>query len=103
MTTRVTSSDTEAQQTHGPAHYRTAGHGHQVLVPTRCPSGLHQLSATGYRIYETDRTLHVTCQSCVTDDRPNHTWTFTTDGRQAESAEFNNTPYAHLLTDTPLA
>jgi hypothetical protein len=73
------------------ARYKTTGHGRQVIVPTRCRKGLHELSTAGYRIYETENTLHVACQSCIDLASRNHTWTFATDGNRVESAEFSDT------------
>jgi hypothetical protein len=66
MAPGLTSSDSGTQQRLPRAHYRTTGHGTQVvLVPTRCPAGFHVLANDGYRIRETDQTLHISCQACV--------------------------------------
>jgi hypothetical protein len=68
-----------------------------VLVPTRCPSGIHVLANDGYRIRETGQTLHVSCQACVDVARADHGWSLKTDGRETASAAFDDRPYADLL------
>nr|CEL22990.1 hypothetical protein [Kibdelosporangium sp. MJ126-NF4]CTQ90130.1 hypothetical protein [Kibdelosporangium sp. MJ126-NF4] len=92
----MTSTDTPATP-HGPAHYRTTAHGIQVVIPTRCPHGPHLLTTTTCRIYETDNTLHVTCLVCADAGQSDHTWSLTTQGRTALSAEFDDQPYLDLL------
>lgn len=97
MTPGLTSGVDITQHPHGLAHYRTTEHGaHVVLIPTRCPTGLHVLTAVGYRIYETDQTLHIDCQACDEAGR-DHGWSLTTNGHQAASAEFDDEPYTGLL------
>lgn len=82
------------------ARYRTTGHGaHVVVVPTRCPSGLHALTTAGYRIHETGDTLHVGCEACTQLARPDHSWTLSTNGQKAASAEFDDRPYVELLAN----
>ncbi|MFI6098159.1 hypothetical protein ACIA8G_21575 [Lentzea sp. NPDC051213] len=82
------------------ARYRTIAHGaHVVVVPACCPNGLHVLTGTGYRVYETGHTLRVSCQQCTQLGRPDHSWTFATNGQRAASAEFDDEPYAELLKD----
>ncbi|MGW5051464.1 hypothetical protein [Actinokineospora sp. NPDC004072] len=82
---------------HSRARYRTTVHGAVVVVPTRCPSGLHVLTSVGYRIVETGHTLHVTCDACP-PMAAESAWSFTTNGQQAISAEFDDGPYAELFT-----
>lgn len=95
MATGVTSNNTRPQPA---ARYRVNEHGtHVVIVPTRCPSGRHLLTASGYRIIETSETLTVTCQECAGATHPDHSWVLATDGRRVQSAEFHDTPYAGLL------
>ena len=103
MTPGVTSNDASPQTTHGPARYRVDGHGtHVVIVPTHCPSRRHSLATTGCRIIETSDTLTVTCHQCTDAAHPEHSWILATGGRQAQSAEFGDAPYAGLLgTATP--
>jgi hypothetical protein len=84
-------------QPHGPARYRTTAHGVQVVIPTRCPSGRHLLTTDTSRIYESNDTLHVTCLPCTNEARAVHTWSLTTQGRTALSAEFDDQPYLDLL------
>lgn len=96
MTTPATSTDSLASA-HGPARYRTTAHGIQVVIPTRCPRGLHVLTTGTCRIYETASTLHVTCLACAETPGAEHTWSLTTQGRTALSAEFDDQPYLDLL------
>jgi hypothetical protein len=86
---------------HGPAHYRTTAHGTQVVIPTRCPTGRHNLAVDTCRIYETDHTLHVTCLPCATQSETACAWSFMTHGRTALSAEFDDQPYQDLLRTKP--
>ncbi|WP_173139958.1 hypothetical protein [Kibdelosporangium persicum] len=99
MTTPMTSNN--APRPHGQARYRTTAHGLQVVIPTRCPSGRHVLSTDGCRIYETGTILHVTCRSCAGQSIVDHTWSLTTHGRKALSAEFDDQPYHSLLRTAP--
>jgi hypothetical protein len=45
--------------------------------------------------------MAVTCLPCVAQFRTDHTWSLTTDGRTALSAEFDDQPYRDLLRTTP--
>ncbi|ALG11890.1 hypothetical protein [Kibdelosporangium phytohabitans] len=96
MTTPLTSTNSPAPA-HGPARYRTTAHGIQVVIPTRCPSGQHRLTTNTCRIYETESTLHVACLACAEAASTEHTWSLTTQGRAALSAEFDDQPYLDLL------
>ncbi|ONI90083.1 hypothetical protein ALI144C_03390 [Actinosynnema sp. ALI-1.44] len=96
MTMPVTSTNSPATP-HGPARYRTTAHGIQVVIPTRCPNGVHRLTTTTCRIYETENTLHVTCLACAEAANSEHTWSLSTQGRAALSAEFDDQPYLDLL------
>ncbi|WP_418155906.1 hypothetical protein [Actinoalloteichus caeruleus] len=80
-------------------HYRTIEHGTcVVVVPTRCPIGLHVLANVGYRIYGADQTLHIDCEACeACDAGHDHGWSLTINGQQAASAEFDDGPYIELL------
>ena len=94
----VASGIDEAQKPDGRARYRATGHGEQVVVvPTRCPSGLHVLANVGYRIHEIGQTLYVCCETCVRISRADHGWSFATEGQKAASAEFDDGPYTDLL------
>ena len=97
MATGSTSGVDETVRPHSRARYRTTEHGAVVVVPTRCPSGLHVLTNVGYRIVETGHTLHVTCDACPPMAAKSE-WSFTTDGQQAVSAEFDDGPYTEFLT-----
>jgi hypothetical protein len=96
MTTSATSNNIPAVP-HGPAHYRTTAHGTQVVIPIRCADGRHVLATGTCRIYETDHTLHIKCLPCAAESRTEHTWSLTTDGRTALSAEFDDQPDHDLL------
>lgn len=96
----MTSNDPGPQTVHHPARYRVNEHGaHVVLVPTHCPSRRHVLTTSGYRIVETGDTLNVTCHQCTSESRTGPSWALATGGRQAESAEFDDTLYADLLSE----
>lgn len=99
MARGLTSGVDITRHPHGRAHYRTTEHGTRiVVVPARCPTGLHVLTNVGYRIYEADQTLHIDCQAC--DEAGNdHGWSLTINGQQAASAEFDDSPYTELLKD----
>lgn len=107
MTTGGSNGVGSAWQPHGHAVFRANGHGGRVVViPTRCPSGLHALAKSGYRASEVDyptgrfgRILRVSCAACRTIPRPDHAWTLMTGGQQADSAEFDDGPYATLLAE----
>jgi len=97
MAPGLTSNVDTTRNPHGRAHYRTTEHGtHVVVVPTRCPTGLHVLTNVGYRIYEADQTLHVDYQACD-EAGHDHGWSLTINGQQATSAEFDDGPYTELL------
>jgi hypothetical protein len=96
MATGSTSGIDETVHPHSRARYRTAEHGAVIVVPTRCPSGLHVLTNVGYRLVETEQTLHVSCDACVHAGIEGG-WSFATNGQQAVSAEFDDRPYVELL------
>jgi hypothetical protein len=101
MATGVTGNDIRTQTRPNRARYRVNEHGtHVVIVPTRCPSGRHQLAVSGYRIIEASDTLTVSCHRCTEMSHPDHSWILATGGRQAQSAEFDDAQYTDLLRAT---
>lgn len=86
---------------HGDATFRTNEHGGLVVViPTRCPSGLHVLTEVGYDASEREypiadfgRILWVVCKACKRIPRPDYAWSLVTGGQHADSAEFDDAPY----------
>jgi hypothetical protein len=97
MASRVTSDDDTTRQVFSRAHHRTTKHGELVVViPTRCPTGLHVL-ANGCRIHETAEMLYISCHACLKSNPASSGWSFTTGGRTATSAEFDDGPYADLI------
>lgn len=86
-------------QPHGRACYRINQYGRQVVVlPTHCPSGQHDLAQVGYAASEQDQILRVSCTACRAIPRPDHTWALRTGGQHADAAEFDDAPYARLLS-----
>lgn len=98
MTKGPTRIDETAAQRPLPASYRATDHGLVVLVPSRCVSGLHQLVAGRYRMYESGNVLHVVCQTCVELARTESTWLLATDGRPTCGAEFDDLRYTNHHT-----
>jgi hypothetical protein len=77
-----------------------------VVIPAHCPSGLHVLTEVGYDASEGDypggnysRILRVACRACSDLPRADYTWSLMTGGQPADSAEFDDEPYATLMAN----
>src|SRR5690242_17952117 len=96
-------------QPDGRAVFRTASHGGRVVViPMRCPSGLHVLTEVGYGAWEGEypygdfgRIPWVNCRACSDAPRADHSWALMLGEQRANSAEFDDEPYAELLGTAP--